>query len=148
MLLRALRPLRAIVDAIADEACARRIALGFAFGAMLGLLPKGNLTAVAVIVVLLSSQASLLAAAVGTVVFTLISPWMDPLAHRFGWALLNSDAARNVGPRLFDLPLAPWTALNNTVVMGSLLLGLLLFYPMYWCAWGACERIFGPRRVR
>jgi hypothetical protein len=32
---------------------------------------------------------------------------------------------------LYDLPLAPWTALNNTVVAGSLLLGLAAFYPSY-----------------
>jgi len=31
----------------------------------------------------------------------------------------------------YELPLAPWTDFNNTIVMGSLILGLLLFYPTY-----------------
>ncbi len=31
----------------------------------------------------------------------------------------------------YEMPLAPWTDFNNTIVMGSLILGLTLFYPVY-----------------
>jgi hypothetical protein len=33
------------------------------------------------------------------------------------------------------MPLVPWTAMNNSVVVGSLVLALALFYPVYRLAW-------------
>jgi uncharacterized protein (TIGR03546 family) len=109
----------------------RWVALGAALGMWIGLLPKGNLCVVVLSVVLLASRANLLAAGVSTAVFSWVGTWTDRVAHRIGLALLTPAWLKPLWVQLFDLPLVPWTRLNNTVVLGSLVLGLVLFYPVY-----------------
>ena len=33
---------------------------------------------------------------------------------------------------IFNLPLGPWLGFNNTIVIGSLLMGLYVAYPVFW----------------
>jgi uncharacterized protein (TIGR03546 family) len=116
------------------------IAFGFALGMMIGLVPKGNLTAAAIAVVVLSTQANLAAATLGGFLFSWLALWTDPLAHRIGSAVLTQPAWQAWFGRVYEMPLVPWTALNNTVVLGSLLLAIVLFYPVYRMAWLAFDR--------
>jgi len=119
---------------------ARAIAFGFAMGMMVGLLPKGNLTAVAISTLVLATQANLASAAVAGGLFTWAATWTDPLAHRLGSAILAQPSCQTFLARLYEWPVVPWTSLNNTVVMGSLALSLVLFYPAYHLAWLLFDR--------
>jgi len=104
-------------------------------GMTIGLMPKGNLTAVVISAVVLATQANLAAAGLSTALFTWAAGWTDPLAHRLGSAILAQPSCQNSLARLYEWPLMSWTALNNTVVLGSLVLSLLLFYPAYHLVW-------------
>jgi uncharacterized protein (TIGR03546 family) len=64
----------------------------------------------------------------------------DPLAHRIGSTGLAYPWVQPIGAYLFDFPVVPWTALNNTVVLGNLILALVLFYPIYWLSYLFFER--------
>ena len=46
--------------------------------------------------------------------------------------MLKAPALRGVWSSLYDLPIVPLTRFNNTVVLGNLALGLLLFIPLYF----------------
>jgi uncharacterized protein (TIGR03546 family) len=122
----------------------RLLAFSFALGMVLGLMPKGNLLAVLVSMVLFASRSNLAVAMVSALSFSLVGPLADPLTDRLGAALLHWPVLRPTWSWLYDKPLVPWTSFNNTVVLGSLMLGLLAFYPVYRVAWS----FFAWRRAK
>jgi len=126
-----LRPGRALVKVLTDADSSWQIALGFALGMLIGLAPKGNLIALALGVTLFASRANLGAAALSAFLFTWIGMLLDPISHRIGLGLLEFSPLRPMWTWLFNQPVVPWTAFNNTVVLGSLVLGLALFYPVF-----------------
>lgn len=134
------RPVRNFAEALVNEEAPQRLALGVALGMLVGLVPKGNLTAGVLTVLALSLRANLAAVLGSAGLFTLLSVWVDPLAHDLGLRVLSRPAIQPLGAWLYDLPLVPWTALNNTVVFGSVLLGVVLFWPVYWLVGHGCHR--------
>lgn len=131
MLLRFVRPLRLVARAFTADGSPRQLALGLALGMLIGLVPKGNLTAGVLLVVLLGTQVNLGVGTLSALLFTWVGGLVDPLTHRVGEALLTHPSLQSAWACLHDLPLVPWMGLNNTVVLGNLLLGLWLFYPVY-----------------
>jgi len=113
---------------------------------LIGLVPKGNLTAGVLLVVLLGTQVNLGVGTLSALLFTWVGGLVDPLTHRVGEALLTHPSLQPAWACLHDLPLVPWTGLNNTVVLGNLLLGLWLFYPAYRLGEFVFER-YQPRAI-
>ena len=111
---------------------AHQVALGCALGMMLGILPKGNLVALLLSVLFLALRMHLGAAMVSMLVFSVVGYYLDPLTHRMGLLVLTNNLLNGLWVRFYQLPLAPWTSLNNTVVTGSLMLGLTSMAPTYW----------------
>jgi uncharacterized protein (TIGR03546 family) len=148
MLSLSFRLLRRIVSVFTAAASPRQIAFGLALGAMIGLVPKGNLTAALLAMVLLSLRVNLAAGTAAALVFSWAGALCDPLAHRIGSTVLAYPWVQPIGAYLFDLPIVPWTALNNTVVLGNLILGLVLFYPVYWLSYLFFERYRGRIATR
>jgi uncharacterized protein (TIGR03546 family) len=131
MLFRLIRPLRVVVRLFTAAGTPRQLAFGFALGMLIGLVPKGNLIAVGLTVILLASRANLGTGMIAAVLFSWVGMLADPLTHRTGEAFLRNPSLQPMWARLYDMPLGPWIGFNNTVVLGSLLLGLWLFYPVY-----------------
>ena len=132
--------LRTTVSLFTGGGSPQAVAFGGSLGMMIGLMPKGNLTAAVLSFVLLATHTNLAAAALSGAVFSLAAKWTDPLAHRIGSAILTQPSWQKDFARLFDLPIVPWTALNSTVVLGSLVLSLVLFYAVYHLTWEAFSR--------
>lgn len=141
MFLRWMRPIRFLVEGIVAADTPRQLALGLALGMVIGLVPKGNLTAIVLSIILLGTRVNLATGMLGAVIFSWLNGWTDPLAHRLGYALLTHEPLRPLFAWFFALPLVPWTALNNTVVFGSFLLGIWLFWPVYHLGHRAFERL-------
>ncbi|MCA9188420.1 MAG: TIGR03546 family protein [Pirellulaceae bacterium] len=125
------RPIRLLVNAIVAEDTPRQLAWGVALGAVIGLVPKGNLTAALLMVVLFSLRINLATGLSSATVFSLFGGMLDGLTHQIGKALLTIPSMQGTYAYLYQQPVVPWTALNNTVVLGSLILGLCLMYPIY-----------------
>ncbi len=126
-----IRPIRYLAEGIVAADTPRQLALGLAIGMMIGLVPKGNLTAVVLSMILLGTHVNLATGLLGAFSFSWLSGWTDPLADRIGHGLLTCEPLQPLFAWLYDLPLAPWTSLDNTVVVGSLVLGIGLFVPVY-----------------
>jgi uncharacterized protein (TIGR03546 family) len=109
-----------------------QLALGFTIGMIIGLVPKGNLIALSLCVLLFSMRCNKGLGLAVAVVFSFAGPWSDPFAHRVGLAALSWQPIQATYASMFKLPLGPWLSFNNTVVTGSLLIGLYLAYPVYW----------------
>lgn len=127
-----IRQIRHFRDILRSKDSPRQLAAGCAIGMMLGLLPKGNLLAVLFSMVMLATNISLATAAISTLLFSVVGGFIDPITHQIGSILLNAASLRETWTRFFRIPLTPWTALYNTVVMGSLVLGAALAGPVYW----------------
>jgi uncharacterized protein (TIGR03546 family) len=118
----------------------RQMALGVAFGVLLGLIPKGNLLAIGLAALFFTLRVNLNLGLLAAAVVSFVAGLSDPVAHRAGLWLLESSALRPLWVWLINVPFAPWTRFNNTVVLGNLVLGLLLFYPVYRAALPGCAR--------
>jgi uncharacterized protein (TIGR03546 family) len=127
-------------SAIKGQDTARQLAFGCALGMMLGLLPKGNLLALAISLIILCSRVNLSTAALCALGFSVLGVNLDALTHFLGQAVLTYEPIVPLWRALYVLPLVPWTSFNNTVVMGSLVLGILLFYPVYRLSLVICQR--------
>lgn len=124
--------LRKLVQGLTQNTSPSEIALGAAVGVVLGMVPKANLTAQLLLLVLMLLRAN---AAVGLAVAAAVAACgalYDPLAHAVGYALLvKATGLKGLWTALYNMPVVPWTAFNNTVVLGNLILGLVLFVPAY-----------------
>lgn len=126
-----LTPFKLLAETLTDASSSRQIALGFAFGVIIGLVPKGNLIAVGLMTVLYAANVNLAAGMMGAFLFSWAGLVLDPYTDRIGHWLLTHQSLTPHWTYLYNLPGMPWTAFNNTVVLGSLALGLVLFYPVY-----------------
>ena len=129
-----LRPLRFFARALVDQDTPRQLALGFALGMICGLVPKGNLIAVVLMIIICGSKVNLGTAMLAAFLFSWVGVLTDPLAHDMGLWLLTQDSLQSFWTSLYNMPIVPWTKFNNTIVLGSLMLGLFLFVPVYGLA--------------
>lgn len=134
------RQLIFIRQAFRGQDTARQVAFGCALGMLLGLLPKGNLLAVFVSTLILCTRVNLGTAMVSTLAFSVIGINLDILTHSLGLTTLSYAPLLPVWKMLYRIPFVPWTSFNNTVVMGSLLVGLVMFYPVYRLSYWLCSR--------
>ena len=126
-----LRPVRFFFKALAQDNTPNQMALGFALGLMIGLVPKGNLIAISLMVVLGAVRVNLGVGMLAALAASWTGILVDPLTHWIGSSLLKNDSLIPFWTDLARRPLAPWTQFNNTIVLGSLVLGLVLLVPAW-----------------
>jgi len=129
---------RLVLDTLRGNDSPRQLAFGIAFGMLLGLVPKDNLTSIALVTLILATRVNLLAAIASAFAFTWIGVAIDPFVHRLGLSLLSSEFVQPICASMLDMPIVPWTNFNNTIVAGSLFFGLCFFIPVYF----VCEFFF------
>ena len=131
MILWVLRQLLYLRNTFKTQDTARQMAWGLALGMLVGVVPKGNLLAPLLAMSIVATRVNLATAMLGAVGFSLLGSVFDPVSHRIGISLLTADSLRGIWIWLYHLPVVPWTNFNNTVVLGSLLGGLMGAYPCY-----------------
>jgi uncharacterized protein (TIGR03546 family) len=110
-----------------------QVAGGFALGMIVGISPTLTLQGIAVWFIILVLDVNLSAALLAFTVFALVAFLADPLFHALGYFLLvDVDALRGLWTWLYNVPIAPLTRFSNTVVMGSFVSGLILFFPVFY----------------
>lgn len=125
-------PLRRTLQALLASDSPSQIAAGFTLGMMIGIMPKTNLIALSLCVLLFSLRCSKGSGIAAMVLFSFATPWTDPVAHNIGLTALSVPALQANYANVFSMPLGPWIGFHNTVVTGALLLGLYVAYPVYW----------------
>jgi len=124
--------LRKFCQALLASNAPEQLALGFTIGMVIGLVPKGNLIALSLCVLLFSMRCNKGLGLAAAVAFSFVGPWTDHFAHRLGFIALTFEPIQATYASIFQQPLGPWLGFNNTVVTGSLLIGLYAAYPVYW----------------
>jgi uncharacterized protein (TIGR03546 family) len=143
MLSSSVRLLRKIARGLVASDSPTQLAAGFTLGMVIGLVPKGNLIAFSLCVLLFSLRVNKGLALVAAVLFSAVGPWADAFSHKLGLAILSTNWLQGIYASMLGMPLGPWLGFQNTVVTGSLTLGLYVAYPVFWTMRVICKR-FSP----
>ncbi|MFK8112644.1 MAG: TIGR03546 family protein [Rubripirellula sp.] len=117
--------------AIAGRKYPHQLAWAVAFGLLLGVVPHGNLLALILLVVVLSLKINHAMAALTAIAATFVATKLDPFSHQVGEYVLSNPRINEAAVNAWQMPLVPWTDLNNTVVMGSFLIGVAALLPVF-----------------
>ncbi|MBN2554049.1 MAG: TIGR03546 family protein [Spirochaetales bacterium] len=121
----------ALIVALNANNRAGEIAAGISFAFLLALVPAGNLMWPILFVVTMLLKINFAAELLFLALFKLIVPLADGLLHRLGLLVLSPPFLSEVFTTGYNLPLLPLTRFNNTVVMGGLVAGLVLWVPVF-----------------
>ncbi len=135
-----LRPIRLLMRALLAQSTPRQMSFGFALGMLIGIVPKGNLLAFAIGLVVASLRVNLGVVAGSALLFTLCSVPLDPVCDRVGAYVLSLPSLYGFWTQLYNTPVIPWTDFNNSIVMGSFLLGTVMIWPVHRLTLPAFER--------
>lgn len=139
MLSRTVTLLRNAAHRVLASDSPNQLAAGFAVGMILGLVPKGNLIALSLCVLLFSLRINKGLALAAAVIFSLVGPFADSFTHKLGMEVLTARPLQPIFASVLSVPLGPWIGFHNTVVTGSLLVGLYVAYPAFWFVRSVCR---------
>ena len=117
--------------AIAGRKYPHQLAWAVALGLLLGVVPHGNLLAFCLVILVLSLKINHAMAGLTAVCVTFLAVKLDPYSHEVGNFILTHPQLEQTAQLAWSLPLIPWTDLNNTIVMGSFLIGLTSVVPVF-----------------
>jgi len=126
-----LRPIRLLLRAALMDSTPRQMSMGLAFGILVGLVPKGNLLAIGLALLLAASRLNLAVAGLGAMAAALFAVTCDSLFDRIGWYVLSQPYLSSLWIQLYETPWVPWTHFDNSIVMGSFVTGLALLLPVH-----------------
>ena len=127
-----LKLLRSLVKTLHSDGSPAQIAFGIALGAALGLTPIANVHNLLVVLLLAVLNVSFAAGMFAWAVFVPVGFMLDPVFDRLGRVLLvDTPALRPLWTTWDNVPGLALTNFNTTVVLGSVLVWLLLFVPLY-----------------
>jgi uncharacterized protein (TIGR03546 family) len=109
-----------------------QIAAGFAWGLLLGLIPSGNLIWITLFIVSFFIKNNHAAQLVVIAFIKIIFPAIAPMTDALGWFILNFPGFVPFFTKLYNMPVAPFTKFNNTLVAGGLCSGIILWFPLFF----------------
>lgn len=107
------------------------MASAIAFGVWLALLPGGNLLWIVLFIIAFFLKQNKGALLLSLALFRLITPLVDPLLDKIGYALLNVTFLQDFYTQFYNIPLVPYSNFNNSIVMGGFISGLILWVPLF-----------------
>ena len=123
-----LKIIKKIVLMLQTDISPNQSAWGFALGAILGLVPNMFVKIILFVAIMLF-RVNITAALISCSLYAILSFALDPLFDVIGYFILNLGFLTPFYTWLYNLPVVPFTHFNNTIVMGSVIVGLLLFIP-------------------
>ncbi|MFH1283736.1 MAG: TIGR03546 family protein [bacterium] len=128
-----LKQLKKFIKVLNSNASPSQIAMGIALGSIIGFMPFLSLLSITLFFIILMLNVNLSAVFLAIALFGIISFPFDPLADKMGYFLLAQiDFLTPFWTSLYNLPIVPFTRFNNTVVLGSFVIGLILLIPVYF----------------
>ena len=127
-----------------------QMALAMALGMLCGLVPKVTVLFAGLMVLCYLLPIHLPLALVTTLFVSVAGHLLHPMTGRLGlWALTHPHASE-FWRKWHEVPLLPWLGLYDTVIHGSLALGLAMALPVFLVAWTVFSRLLTRRipRVR
>ncbi len=115
-----------------SETGSHQIAWGLALGMVLGFSPFLSLQTLLVLCICMAFRVQMGAAFVSGFFFSFVAYLVDPLADQLGRWVLENPSFRPLFVQLYNMPIVPLTRFNNSIVMGSGLIGFLGAVPAFF----------------
>lgn len=120
-----------MINAFSSNTDPAAIAHAFACGMLLGFLPKGNLLWILLFVFIFFMRIQRSVFSLVILIAALFAPLLDNLFDLIGYMMLTKESFIPFYKAALDIPFVAFTKINNTVVMGSFISGLVLYIPVY-----------------
>ena len=121
-----------ILKLIVSKASVKQLAAGFSFGLLIGLTPGNLLYTLLIILIVAFINTNIGTVVLGVGIVNVLDQFAFPLAHRIGYYCLTQNSTTvDWITYLHNLPVVSGFQLNNTVQLGTLVLGLCLWLPVY-----------------
>jgi len=127
-------PISSLVKILHSDASPAQIAGGVAFGMILGITPIMNIHNLLILFLVLIIRVNLGSVFLSFALFSVVAFMLDPLSNSVGLSALKSESLVPFWTDLYNIPTMTFTHFNNTIVMGSLILSLILFIPVWFGA--------------
>lgn len=127
-----LKLLQSLIKTLHSDGSPSQIGLGIALGAALGLTPIVNVHNLLILLLLAVLNVSFGAGMLAWGVFVPVGFMLDPVFNWVGhWLLIDASSLRPLWTTWDNTPVLALTSFNNTVVLGSFVVWLLLFVPIW-----------------
>jgi uncharacterized protein (TIGR03546 family) len=121
-----LKQIFAFFKLLNSDTGSNQIAAGIACGLILGFSPILSLQALLVFILLFFFRIQIGAAFLAAFFFKFVAFLIDPIAHDIGSSILQSPGLQPTWTKLYNMPIIPYTRFNNSIVMGSGVLAIVL----------------------
>ena len=133
-----------IIAALNNNSRPGEVGAGIAFGFLLALLQGSPVFRVAVLALTFFLKINMGAMLLFLLLFSIVTPLLAVPLDLLGGFILTLPAFRGFFTYLYNLPLAPYTRFNNTVVMGGLAAGIVL-WPAVFIGGKALVKLYRAR---
>jgi uncharacterized protein (TIGR03546 family) len=132
-----LKLIQKLIKTLNSDGTPGQVAAGIALGAVFGLTPLLNVHNLVLFGLALILNVSMSGVFLGWAVFVPVGFALDPLFNAVGGWLLGAHALQPLWTWAYNVPGVPFTNFNNTVVLGSFVVWVLAFLPLFFLArWG------------
>lgn len=126
-----LKQIFGLIKLLNSETGTNQIATGIAAGFILGMTPALSLQSLLVFICLFFFRIQIGAAFISAFFFAFIAFLLDPVFHAAGSFILQMQSLKPLFTTLYNMPIVPYTRFNNSIVMGSGIVALLLSPVIY-----------------
>lgn len=126
------RTLAKLLQVLNSETAPGQISLGLALGMVMGFTPFVTLHNLLVLLLVLVFRVNVSAFLLGLALFSALAYTLDPQFHQLGLMLLQADELQELWTDFYNTAIGRLEHFNNTVVLGSFVVALLLFMPLLW----------------
>jgi len=109
-----------------------QIASAWSWGLVLGLIPAGNVFWVILFILSFFFRHHHRTKIFLMVILKLLSFIIAPLVDLVGWEILHIESLQPLYTSLYNMPFVPFTNFNNTLVAGGMVIGIVLWLPVYF----------------
>ena len=110
----------------------KMLVLAIVLGLIAGFLPFVNFFTILIFIIVLIFRIPIGLFLASFSFFEFIGYFLDPLFHKTGLFLLKASFLKPIWTFFYNLPLFRWSGFNNTIVMGSLVWGIVLGIILYF----------------
>jgi uncharacterized protein (TIGR03546 family) len=110
----------------------KMISLAFVLGLISGFLPLHNIFLWLILLFVFIFRVPLGLYFASYAVFAIFSYLLDPVFNKVGYFILTLGFLKPLWTFFYNLPLMRWSGFNNTLVMGSFVIGIVLAVPIYF----------------
>jgi uncharacterized protein (TIGR03546 family) len=127
-----LKFLQQLFRALNSDGTPGQVGMGMALGLAFGLTPLGSLHNLLILAVAMLTTVSFPGVMLGWLIATPLGFALDPLFDRVGMALLTNESLAPLFTWIVNTPVVALSRLNNSIVLGSLVVWFVLLVPAYF----------------